>query len=207
MPIYTLCMHVDSAILSQCAGTTFAGYIGLATGQRANRFTVTVNERDAGDWWMNVLEALVAGTNGLVCLLVRDTLADPSLDFEGAIENLAYKPLIAPSYIIIGGVGPDQGAVITRDRIAALDIWRLNSFDGRWFLVETNYDHWEPPPKSDDRRDPAIKGMNEMGRAGLSPSSLFHVLSTFPVMNNETIYTVTMAAEIPQLYSVWIRYP
>jgi len=156
---------------------------------------------------MNALEAIVAGTHGVAAFHIRDTLADSSLAFEGAIENLAYKPLIAPCYLIIGGVGPDQGAVITRDRIAALDIWRLKSFDGRWFLVETNYDHWEPPPKSDDRRDPAIKGMNETGRAGLSPSSLFHVLSTPPVLNDGTTYTVTMAASIPELYNVWIRYP
>ena len=194
-------------ILSFFVGTTFVGFVGLLTGQKPNGYTITLDERNTGDWWMNALEAIVAGTHGVAAFHIRDTLADSSLDFEGAIENLAYKPLIAPCYLIIGGVGPDQGAVITRDRIAALDIWRLKSFDGRWFLVETNYDHWEPPPKSDDRRDPAIKGMNETGRAGLSPSSLFHVLSTPPVLNHGTTYTVTMAASIPELYNVWIRYP
>ena len=188
-------------------GTTFVGYIGLLTGQRPHAYTITLDERDQGDWWMNALEALAAGTHGIASFLIRDTLADQSLDFDAAIENLAYHPLIAPCYIIVGGCSAMQGAVITRNRIADLDIWRLKSFEGEWFLVETNYDHWEPPPKSDNRRDPAIKGMNETGRANLSPTSLFRVLSTPPVLNNSTTYTVTMAASVPELYNTWIRYP
>lgn len=187
-------------------GTTFAGYVGLLTGQKPYGFTVTLDERDQGDWWMNALEALVAGTHGVAGFLIRDTIADPSMDFENAVTNLAYKPLIAPCYIIVGGVGPMEGAVITRDRLAALDIWRLNAIDGRWFLVETNYDHWDPPPSSDDRRDPAIRGMNATGRANLSRGSLFNILSTPPVLNSGTSYTVIMSAAIPELYSVWIRH-
>ena len=188
-------------------GTTFGGFIGLLTGQKPNGFTVSLDERDQGDWWMNALEALVAGTHGISSFLIRDTLDDPNSDFESAINTLAYKPLIAPSYIIVGGVGPRQGAVITRDRIAALDIWRLNPIDGRWFLVETNYDHWEPPPPDDDRRDPAIQGMNETGRENLSGISLFRVLSTPPVLNNGTSYTTIMSAAIPDLYNTWVRHP
>lgn len=26
--------------------------------------------------------------------------------------------------------------------------------NGSWFILETNYDHWKPPPKIDDRRTP-----------------------------------------------------
>ena len=187
-------------------GTTFAGYVGLLTGQKPHGFTVTLDERDQGDWWMNALEALVAGTHGVAGFLIRDTIADPSMGFEDAVSNLAYKPLIAPCYIIVGGVGPKDGAVITRDRLAALDIWRLDAIDGRWFVVETNYDHWEPPPSSDDRRDPAIRGMNATGRANLTGGSLFNILSTPPVLNSGTSYTVIMSAAIPELYSVWIRH-
>ena len=183
------------------------GYIGLLTGQRPNAYTITLDQRNTGDWWMNALEALVAGTHGIAAFHIRDTLADASLSFDDAISNLAYKPLIAPCYLIVGGVDSREGAVITRDRIAALDIWRLDAFNGRWYLVETNYDHWKPPPKSDDRRDPANRAMNETGRENLNVSSLFHVLSTPPVLNDGTTYTVTMSASIPELYSTWIRYP
>ena len=183
------------------------GYVGLLTGQRPNAYTITLDERNTGDWWMNALQALTVVTHGIAAFHIRDTLADTSFSFEDAIENLAYKPLIAPCYIIVGGVGPGQGVVITRNRIGALDIWRLDAFNGRWYLVETNYDHWKPPPKSDDRRDPAIKAMNETERENLRSSSLFQVLSTPPILNNGTTYTVTMSASIPELYTVWIRYP
>ena len=26
--------------------------------------------------------------------------------------------------------------------------------NGSWFILETNYDHWKPPPSFDDRRTP-----------------------------------------------------
>ena len=188
-------------------GTTFAGYVGLMSAQKPNGFTVSLDERDQGEWWMNIIEALLAGTHGIASFLMRDTVADPNADFEKAIEALAYKPIIAPCYFIVGGVGPKKGVVITRNRVAALDIWRLDAFDGRWFLVETNYDHWLPPPASDDRRNPAIKAMNETGRAHITGTTLFSVLSTPPVLNDRTIYTTIMSAGNPELLTTWVRHP
>ncbi len=188
-------------------GTTFAGMVGLLTGQKPHGFTITLDERDQGDWWMNALEALIAGTHGIAAFLIRDTLADADMTFNDALRVLADKPLIAPCYIIIGGIGSKQGAVITRDRIAAVDLWLLDAYNGHWFLVETNYDHWVSPPARDNRRDPAIKGMNALTRSGLSWGGLYDVLSTPPVLNNGTMYTVVMSADLPSIYTTWIRTP
>lgn len=188
-------------------GTTFAGYVGLLTGQKPHGFTISLDERDQGDWWMNALEALVAGTHGITSFFIRDTLGNPDMDFEKAVYALANEQaFIAPSYLIVGGMGPRQGAVITRDRITALDVWMIDAFNGRWYLVETNYDHWEPPPAGDDRRDPAEKAMNETGRANIDGPALFNVLSTPPVLNDGTSYTAIMSASIPGLYNTWIRH-
>ena len=187
-------------------GTTFVGAVGLATGQKPNAFTVSFNERNQGDWWMNALEALIAGTHGVTMFLIRDLLADPETDFKMAVEVLSTHPVIAPGYLIVGGVGPGEGAVITRGRTSAEDVWWLGS-NGSWFLVETNYDHWKPPPASDDRRDPAVKGMREMGQNGLSPEGMFNVLSVPPVLNAGTTYTAVMSAAIPELYQTWVRHP
>lgn len=187
-------------------GTTFAGMVGLLTAQKPHGYTITLDERDQGEWWMNALESLVTGTHGIATLHIRDAVADKAMDFESAVIFLADKPLIAPSYIIIGGTKPREGVVITRDRIAALDLWRLDAEHGRWFLVETNYDHWELPPKDDDRRDPAIKAMNKTTRAGLNATSLFKVMSTPPVLNNATTYTVVMSAAKPEIYNTWVRH-
>lgn len=52
-----------------------------------------------------------------------------------------------------------------------------------WFLVETNYDHWNQPPFFDDRRRPAIHCLDQMGRENASPEGLYNVLSTKPVFN------------------------
>ena len=186
-------------------GTMFAGMVGLLTGMKPNGFTVTLNERDTGDWWMNALAAITAGTHGISTLLIRDAISDPNLDFEGAVNRLAYTNIIAPCYLIVGGVGPNQGAIITRDRESALDVWRLDSINGFWFRVETNYDHWNAPPTSDDRRDPANKAMSAMGRNNLSPTELFNVLSIHPVYNSGTVYTVLMSAADPDLYQTLVR--
>ena len=186
-------------------GTTFVGYVGLLTGQRPHGYTIALTERDKGDWWMNLLEAFATGMNGIVAFVIRDTLANTSLSFSGAVKKLAYEPLVAPCYLIVGGV-ESEGVVITRNRLAADDIWNLDVSEGRWFLVETNYDHWTTPPPSDDRRDPAIKALNELGRAHVNLTSLYKIMSTPPVLHR-TLYTVTMSASIPELYSAWIRYP
>ena len=63
-------------------------------------------------------------------------------------------------YIILGGTGFNEGAVLTRERESTLNTWLLD-YPTQWFLVEvccridahhtltgaqTNYDHWLPPP-------------------------------------------------------------
>ena len=188
-------------------GTTFAGTVGLMTGQKPNGFTISFDERDVGDWSLNDKEAMKTGTHGIISLMVRDVLDDPDTDFEKAVDILSNIKIIAPCYLIIGGLSGDEGAVITQNRTMGIDVWRLNAEQGRWFLVETNYDHWKPPPASDDRRDPAVDGMKKIGQDGLNDQTLFDVLSTPPVLNDETIYTTIMSASDPTLFKGWIRMP
>ncbi len=184
-------------------GTTYAGYIGLLTGQKPNGYTISLDERDRGQVWMNALEALENGLSAIAAFHIRDALSNENMTYEQALVFLADKALIAPCYIIIAGTMPHQGAVITRDRIAALDLWKIDS--EKWYLVETNYDHWEAPPSDDNRRDPAIAAMNNMTQARVGVPGLFGVLSTQPVVNDETTYTVVMSAAHPELYTTWVR--
>ena len=187
-------------------GTTFAGYVGLPTGQKPNQFTISLNERNKGALWENALAALMDGAQGVLTWRVRDVLADPHSDYVSALELLSTTGLITSSYIIIGGSKPTQGAVITRDRTAALDVWRLDPMKGQWYVLETNYDHWVPPPPDDDRRDPGIRAMNDTGRENLSGDTLFKVLSTHPVLNDNTLYTTIMSAAQPDLYRTVVRF-
>lgn len=103
------------------------------------------------------------------------------------------QPLISTEYIIVGGARFGEGAIITRDRPHAADVWRLQMPE-RWFILETNYDHWNAPPADDDRRDPANKMMNTSSVAKVTLDHLDQVLTTFPVLNSMTTYTALMCA-------------
>lgn len=39
--------------------------------------------------------------------------------------------------------------------------FRIDLKLGRWYVLETNYDHWKEPLFLDDRRTPAMKCMNQ----------------------------------------------
>ncbi|CAK7316016.1 N-acylethanolamine-hydrolyzing acid amidase [Vulpes lagopus] len=184
-------------------GTTFVGYVGLWTGQSPYKFTVSGDERDKGWWWENVIAALFQ-RHYPISWLIRTTLSE-SENFEAAVYKLAKTPLIADVYYIVGGTSPREGVVITRNRNGPADIWPLDPLNGAWFRVETNYDHWKPAPKKDDRRTPAIKALNATGQANLSLETLFQVLSVFPVYNNYTVYTTVMTAASPEKYMTRIR--
>ncbi|XP_022455027.1 N-acylethanolamine-hydrolyzing acid amidase isoform X1 [Delphinapterus leucas] len=160
---------------------------------------------DKGSWWENMIAALFQ-RHSPVSWLIRTTLSE-SENFEAAVYELAKTPLMADVYYIVGGTFPQEGVVITRNRDGPADIWPLDPLNGAWFRVETNYDHWKPVPKRDDRRTPAIKALNATGQANLSLETLFQVLSVFPVYNNYTVYTTVMSAASPDKYMTRIRNP
>lgn len=184
-------------------GTTFLGYVGLWTGQSPYKFTVSGNAREKGKWWENAISALFKRSSP-VSWLIRDALNN-ARNFEAAALQLSKTPIIADTYLIMGGTQPREGLVITRNRDGPADIWPLDPQKGEWFHVETNYDHWTNPPPFDDRRTPAIKALNATGQEHINATSLYKVLSVKPVLNDITIYTTTMSAASPEEYSTQIR--
>ncbi len=106
--------------------------------------------------------------------------------FKEAVDMLSSQDLIAPAYFILGGVNRDEGVVITRDQNTLVDVWTINktsaNFDN-WFLLETNYPHWQPVPPKDDRRTPAINVMNLLTQSRVDLYSLMGVLTFKPVCN------------------------
>jgi len=180
-------------------GTTYAGYVGLLTGQRPYQFSISLDQRNAGEHWMNIATALLAKNASIVSFMIRNILENEQC-YEDAFSVLTHSTFLAPSYIIIAGIKSGQGAVITRDRIVTRDSWKLDP-PNRWFLVETNYDHWLPAPSGDDRRDPAIRHINQIGRHNISLDTLFSVLTTPPVLNERTTYTTLMFPAAPDKYS------
>lgn len=187
-------------------GTTFFGYVGIPTGFKPNGFSITIDERNAGGIKYN-LDGLKNGyyPSGW---LVRDVLMTQNT-FDGALSVLENTKIIAPIYYIVGGIDyqtPSQGAVITRNSTHCVDTWMLDDSEYNWYLVETNYDHWNPPPNDDNRRTPAVNAMNSVGQDNINFNSLFDVLSTVPVLNNNTVYTALMSASNESFYNATIRF-
>ena len=76
--------------------------------------------------------------------LVRDVL-EASYTYDGAINALSTRGLIAPCYFIVSGVQHNEGHLITRGINETLQPLQLNLEEDRWYLLETNYDHWKKP--------------------------------------------------------------
>jgi N-acylethanolamine-hydrolysing acid amidase len=170
-------------------GTTYAGYYGLLTGMRPGGFAVSLDQRDSGYLIENLLEAFFIHGASAACFLIRDTLQQETA-FDAAVTRLANTPLVAPSYIIVSGTQPGEGTVITRDRNDA-DLWQIDASTGKWFEVETNYDHWDSP---DTRRKVAEQAMTKIGQDNINLQQTFNVLSIHPVENSGTTYTTLMSA-------------
>jgi hypothetical protein len=65
----------------------------------------------------------------------------------------------------------------------------LELTDDTWYLLQCNYDHWNPTPDYDQRRDIGKSNMNAVGADNISLETLMDVLSKYPTLNHKTIYT------------------
>ena len=108
-----------------------AGAVGFITAQRPHAVTVSLNQRDRGFIWENIIGALMKNVKP-VTFLIRDVISKEGVDFNETVQLLSSTPLMAATYLIVGGVKHDEGAVITRDRGGAKDVWRLDSDQKRY---------------------------------------------------------------------------
>ncbi|KAM4612608.1 N-acylethanolamine-hydrolyzing acid amidase-like [Polymixia lowei] len=187
-------------------GTSFAGYVGLWTGQSPNKFTISGDQRGKEhwwEWWKNVVSAFLLKRSP-VSWLVRETL-EGAENFQDAVMQLSKIPIITGVYYIVAGVRAGEGVVITRDRKGPADIWPLDPLNGGWYRVETNFDHWLPPPARDHRRDAANKALNATGQEHINMATFYKVLSRYPVCNRITVYTTVMSAATPEKYNTLVR--
>jgi len=193
--LYNVSMFADfkSGGVTQYSGVTWAGYVGLLTGQKST-FSITVDQRDQ-NYPAGVPDNIKAIKNGsqLTAFTVREVLTN-NKTFSDAVNSIVTIPIAAPIYFIIGGSNTNEAAVVTRDRTQAVDVWKYGVPDVRcadWYLVETNYDHWLPDNTKDPRQTQAIAALNNMGRANLNATNLFNnVLQTPNVLNTGTQYSI-----------------
>ena len=188
--------------------TTFAGFIGAHTAMKPGAFSLSIDTRfdnnvDLGliKWveekkWDHDLE---------VTMLTRSIFQDMD-SYWDALEKLKSTKVIGPAYIIFSGISAGEGAVITKGKPSTpggkdgetVDVWLLGDEikqNNTFFLVETNYDRTGPAPSGDDRRDPAIKCLDELTPKGYDFNGVYNVLAAIPNLNRLTLFTTLMHAK------------
>ncbi|XP_002122457.4 N-acylethanolamine-hydrolyzing acid amidase-like [Ciona intestinalis] len=181
-------------------GTTFVGFIGITTGYRRGAYTVSGDQRNVGKITQNIQSFFKGGEFAFFQLR---TVLEKERTFHSALSSLVRTRTVGGVYFILGGVRPGEGVVIVRSQKEAIGVVGIPR-DG-WYVLETNYDPWNPAPAADNRRGAAIKMLNKIGKNRISSLKLFEVLSTPPVFNFDTTYTVIMQADKGK-YSTLIRY-
>ncbi|XP_047433183.1 acid ceramidase [Mugil cephalus] len=173
--------------------TNFAGYVGMLTGIKPNLFTLTMNERfSLNGGYIGILEWILGKRDGMWMSFLTRSVLENAMSYEEAKSRLSQTKLLAPAYFILGGNQTGQGCIITRSRELSIDVLEIDLKLGRWYVLETNYDHWKEPLFLDDRRTPAMKCMNQTAQKNISLKTLYDVLSTKPVLNKLTTYTTLM---------------
>jgi hypothetical protein len=180
-------------------GSTIVGFVGVLNGMTysdAGAWSGSINARMKGGKIIeNLLEALLFENSMTPSQFLRYTMEHVPT-YDAAIPALTNSHLVNEVYYTIAGGLPKQGVVISRDRnnlpvLKPADEYTIDVSDAQgWFRLQTNYDHWNPPPVADDRRTPGIASMNAMTRARLSEANLFNeVLTVWPVYNHHTDFT------------------
>ncbi|GAU94255.1 hypothetical protein RvY_06066 [Ramazzottius varieornatus] len=185
----------------------FAGYIGVITGLKPQKYSLTVNERFTlkGSGIAGAIKWILGTRTGNWMGFLTRKVFETVDTFEDAKNILSTKELIGPIYFILGGTKSGEGVTITRSLDRTLDYNNLNVTNGTWFVLETNYDRWKAPLFIDDRRTPATKCMNVIGQGNATFAGLFDVLNTKPVLNKLTAYTTLMHVKSGTM-DTYIRY-
>lgn len=186
----------------------YAGYIGVLTAVKKDKFTFSLDERfTLNGGYIGLLEWVLLKDHKQkwMAFITREVMEQAN-SYEEAKYTLSHTRLLAPVYFILGGVQPGEGTIITRwrDNFHTDDLGNKLSGSGSWFLVETNYDQWHTPPFYDDRRSPAVHCLKATGQANVSLALIYNVLSTRPVLNKLTTYTSLMQVNDGHL-GTWLR--
>lgn len=88
----------------------YAGYVGVLTGLKARRFSVSLDRRFHFDGGVVAIIRWLMGfdtSSALTGLLIR-TVLEEAEGYDHALYTLTNTKLLAPAYFIIGGIAPYQ---------------------------------------------------------------------------------------------------
>ncbi len=191
-------------------GVTYLGYVGLLTGYKPSGWSVTVDQRDKHNWVTNdtlpIIENVISALKGgqSLGIFLRKSLQDLPT-YREAMQALNSTRLVAPVYLIVGGLRGDEGAVITRNRegpdfsSSVRDgIWTIDNRNGNWFRAQTNEDHWNPA--RDNRRDTINKAVTMIGRNRMNQQTMWEAMNTNLILNQWTTFITYMSPIFDSFY-------
>jgi len=173
------------------------GFTGIHTAMRFGSWSFEQNTR-SHTVPLSYQHGLKYGPRGF--LLSARKIMETTPDFEAAVEKLRRLDLMAPSYFIVAGAGPYQGAVITMDRGAgqtgAMPVtWlstnrssmRHSSVYTDWGVVQTNDDLDKKP--LDKRRPNEELRLAQSTQELVSPSWVFSEMTGGALYVGSTVFT------------------
>lgn len=177
----------------------FAGYTGVFTGMKSGKFAISINERQPRALFgvmYNLVSWILYAPSPAMHLRMTCLTAE---NYTQAKNMLITHAITAPVYFTISGTERNEGAIITRDRLSAADVWELDLTSSTdWAIVQTNYDHWiSPAPVQDkNRSDTAKQLLGELQFHRMHESSMMEgIIQVAPVKNKGTIYSTVMNAK------------
>lgn len=174
----------DGKVLAVATG--WPGHIGFHTTMRMNGYSLNANLRAN-----TYKENFYALKNGCLpqAFLMR-TIVEETADYETAVDMVYNAKFAAPSYLVMAGTKPYQGAIITVDRcgsheVTSPPVFRLSPT--KWHLVQTNDDLNDIPL---DFRRPMLNTFFEMHvPADVTEYFMLKQLMVPPTYNQRTKFT------------------
>lgn len=166
---------------------TWAGFVGIFTGIKPDRYTISLNYRRT-DGAGGIFENLKMLTTGAYpnAYLIREVLTND----VNVVKSIKHANLVSPAYYII--LSRSFAGVIIRDRKG----YQVKSSSGPY--VQTNCDEIGVG----DNILYSYERLAYMKTSYDSLDSLIEHVSKFPVCNEETIYTVIMTPKRVQYFKV-----
>ncbi|KAE9551896.1 hypothetical protein FO519_004887 [Halicephalobus sp. NKZ332] len=183
-------------------GTTFAGHVGIITGMKPDKFTISMNAKVLPDL-SNVISWFSGKYNNtdlhFAMWAEREVMVKAN-SFQEAREFLSNIVQLAGCYYILGGK-TDEGVIIVRNETSVLDVVELDARKGDWYVLQTNYDPTQTPLYLDDRRTPGNDCMRTLTQGRVNAAGIFEVLSSKTTLNK--VFTRPSSNAVPVLAGVF----
>ena len=171
---------------------------GFLTGSRVGGVTLELNWREHGYVSLEDILLRIADPANVPTKLQFRHILSAKMNFRQSLAFMNTSTYAAPFYAITAGEGR-IGAVVTASFNKTENYVEVlsDATDRKgWYMVQTNYDRWEPDPPRDPRRTVAEEHLAMLGRArGGSELGVWMTASVYPVHNPGTMYTALMRTD------------